>query len=128
MIKEVLRFFKMKHDLVITEGTLASASEIYKADIGITNGKIVTLGEDLQGDDIINASGKLVLPGGIETHCHIAQESAMSIMTADDYETGSISAAFGGNSCFVPFAAQKKGQSLKDTLKVYDNSAKNKSV
>ena len=48
----------MKHDLVITEGTLASASEIYKADIGKTNGKIVTMGEDLQGDDIINASGK----------------------------------------------------------------------
>ena len=118
----------MKHDLVITEGTLASASEIYKADIGITNGKIVTLGEDLEGDDVINASGKLVLPGGIETHCHIAQESAMSIMTADDYETGSISAAFGGNSCFVPFAAQKKGQSLKDTLEVYDARAKNKSV
>ncbi len=118
----------MKHDLVITGGTLASSSETFKADIGIKNGTIVTLGEDLKGEDVIDASGKLVLPGGIETHCHIAQESAMSIMTADDYETGSISAAFGGNSCFVPFAAQRKGQSLRDALSVYDARAKTKSV
>ncbi|MBS0122688.1 dihydropyrimidinase [Thetidibacter halocola] len=118
----------MKHDLVIRGGTLATASETFAADIGIRDGRIVTLGEDLSGEDVIDATGKLVLPGGIEAHCHIAQESGMGLMTADDYESGSISAAFGGNSCFVPFAAQKKGQSVADTLATYDGRAAPKSV
>ena len=118
----------MKHDLVIRGGTLATASETFRADIGIRDGRIATLGEHLEGEDVIDATGKLVLPGGIEAHCHIAQESGMGIMTADDYETGSISAAFGGNSCFVPFAAQKTGQSVADTLATYDGRAAPKSV
>lgn len=118
----------MKHDLVIRGGTLATASETFRADIGIRDGRIATLGEGLSGDDVIDATGKLVLPGGIEAHCHIAQESGMGLMSADDYESGSISAAFGGNSCFVPFAAQKKGESVAQTIETYDARAKPKSV
>ena len=49
------------------------------------------------------------MPGGIEAHCHIAREGGMGVMTSDDYETGLISAAFGGNSSFVPFPAPKNG-------------------
>lgn len=118
----------MIHDLVIRGGTLATASDSYRADLGIRAGRIATIGEDLTGEDVIDAAGKLVLPGGIEGHCHIAQESGMGLMTADDYESGSVSAAFGGNSCFVPFAAQKKGQSLAETLATYDGRAAPKSV
>lgn len=118
----------MKHDLVIRGGTLVTATETFEADIGIRDGRITTLGESLDGQDVIDATGKLVMPGGIEAHCHIAQESGMGIMTSDDYESGSISAAFGGNSCFVPFAAQKKGQSIADTLATYDGRAAPKSV
>ena len=58
----------MQHDLVISGGTIATASETFSADIGIRDGQIGTLGEELKGRDEINASGKLVLPGGIETH------------------------------------------------------------
>ena len=118
----------MKHDLIIRGGKLVTATETYTADIGIKDGRIATLGEDLDGNDIINADKKLVMPGGIEAHCHIAQESANGIMTSDDYETGSISAAFGGNSCFVPFAAQKKGESIASTIAEYDRRAETKSV
>ena len=118
----------MKHDLVIKGGTLVTASETFIADIGINGEKIVTLGESLDGYDEINADKKLVMPGGIEAHCHIAQESGMGVMTSDDYETGSISAAFGGNSSFVPFAAQKKGESIADTINEYDRRAETKSV
>ncbi len=118
----------MQHDLVIKGGRVATATETFEADIGIRQGRIATLGEDLSGEDVIDARGKLVMPGGIEAHCHIAQESGMGIMTADDYESGSISAAFGGNSCFVPFAAQKTGQSVADTLATYDGRAAPKSV
>ena len=82
----------------------------------------------LDGAEVIDATGKLVLPGGIEAHCHIAQESATGGMTADDYRTGSISAAFGGNSCFVPFAAQHRGMGVTETLDLYDSRAQGASV
>lgn len=118
----------MKHDLVIKGGTLVTASETFTADIGINGEKIVTIGESLDGYDEINADKKLVMPGGIEAHCHIAQESGMGVMTSDDYETGSISAAFGGNSSFVPFAAQKKGETISGTIDEYDRRAETKSV
>ena len=116
-------------DLVIRGGMVATASDVFEADIGIRDGRIVALAERLAGAaDVIDATGKLVLPGGIEAHCHIAQESSMGLMSADDYRTGSISAAFGGNSCFVPFAAQHKGQSIKETLETYDQRAATRSV
>lgn len=118
----------MKHDLVIRGGRIATASANFTADIGVKDGRIATLGEGLAGDEVIDAAGRLVLPGGIEAHCHIAQESGMGLMPADDYESGSISAAFGGNSCFIPFAAQKKGESVAQTLETYDGRAKPKSV
>jgi dihydropyrimidinase len=116
------------YDLVIKGGTIVTAADTYKADIGITGGTIAALGTGLEGSDTIDATGKLVLPGGIEAHCHIAQESATGGMTADDYRSGSISAAFGGNSCFVPFAAQHRGMGVTETLDLYDSRAQGSSV
>ena len=87
-----------------------------------------TCGADASYSETIDASGKLVLPGGIEVHCHIAQESATGGMTADDYTSGSISAAYGGNSCFVPFAAQHRGMGVLETLDLYDSRAGTASV
>ncbi len=118
----------MTLDLVITGGTIATATDTFRADIGIRGGRIAAIGEGLSAPDTIDATGQLVLPGGIEAHCHIAQESASGLMTADDYETGSISAAFGGNSSFIPFAAQQRGQSVADTIALYDSRATGKSV
>ncbi|MAQ82749.1 MAG: dihydropyrimidinase [Maritimibacter sp.] len=115
-------------DLVITGGTVATASDTFRADVGIKDGKIAALGMGLTGDRTIDATGRLVLPGGIEAHCHIAQESATGGMTADDYRTGSISAAFGGNSSFVPFAAQHRGMGVTETLDLYDSRAQGASV
>lgn len=118
----------MTMDLVIRNGTVATASDSFKADIGITEGRITAIAESLSAERVIDATGKLVLPGGIEAHCHIAQESATGGMTADDYRTGSISAAFGGNSCFVPFAAQHRGMGVIETLDLYDSRAQRASV
>lgn len=115
-------------DLVIKGGTVATAADVFRADIGIADGRIVAIAESLDAPDVIDATNKLVLPGGIEAHCHIAQESATGGMTADDYRTGSISAAFGGNSCFVPFAAQHRGMGITETLDLYDSRAKGQSV
>ena len=104
-------------DLKISDGTVANATETFHADIGIKDGLITAIGKNLgKAKKVINADGKLVLPGGIEAHCHIEQESSSGIMTADDYYSGSVSAAFGGNTCFIPFAAQHRGQKLQNVL------------
>lgn len=114
----------MEFDTVIHDGTVVTASETCKADIGIRDGRIVALAERLSGGSSrIDAGGRLVMPGGIEAHAHIAQESSAGIMGADDYFTGSVSAAFGGNSSFIPFAAQHRGQSIDDVFATYDARA-----
>ena len=118
----------MTYDLVIKGGLIATATDRFHADIGIAGGKIAALGLGLEAADMIDATGKLVLPGGIEAHCHIAQESATGGMTSDDYRTGSISAAYGGNSSFVPFAAQHRGMGVIETLDLYDSRAQGSSV
>ena len=119
----------MAHDLAIRGGMLATATETFRADIGIRKGRIVTIAEAVtDAEDVLDATDRIVMPGGIEAHCHIAQQNANGVMNADDYQSGSISAAFGGNSCFVPFAAQDTGQSLAETLRIYDERATGKSV
>ena len=118
----------MNLDLAIRGGTIATASDTFRADVGIRDGRVVAIAEALDAPDVIDATGKLVLPGGIEAHCHIAQESATGGMTADDYRTGSISAAFGGNSCIIPFAAQHRGMGVTETLDLYDSHAQGASV
>ncbi|GMG81576.1 dihydropyrimidinase [Paralimibaculum aggregatum] len=119
----------MSFDTVIRGGTLVTASERFRADIGIRDGRIAALAESLgPADRVIDAAGRLVMPGGIEAHCHIAQESANGMMTADDYRSGSVSAVHGGNSCIVPFAAQRKGMGVAETLDLYDSRAAGRSV
>ena len=116
-------------DLLITGGTVANSSETFTADVGIRDGRIVAIGNGIgSAANIIDASGKYVLPGGIEAHCHIEQESSSGLMTSDDYYSGSVSAAFGGNTCIVPFAAQHRGQKLADVLELYHGRASAKSV
>ncbi|APZ43775.1 dihydropyrimidinase [Acidihalobacter ferrooxydans] len=116
-------------DLVVRGGTISTASDTFIADIGVKDGIVTALGQALgSGEHDIDASGKWILPGGVEAHCHIEQESSMGIMTADDYRSGSISAAFGGNTTIIPFAAQHRGQSLREVVKLYHGRAEAKSV
>ena len=118
-----------KFDLIIRGGTVATASDTFKTDVGVRAGKIVALGHELgNAERTIEAEGHLVLPGGIEAHCHIEQESSTRIMTADDFYSGSVSAAFGGNTTFIPFAAQHRGQNLRDVIKTAHDRAGPKSV
>ena len=118
-----------KFDLIIRGGTVATASDTFKTDVGVRAGKIVALGHELgKSEQTIEAEGQLVLPGGIEAHCHIEQESSTRIMTADDFYSGSVSAAFGGNTTFIPFAAQHRGQNLRDVIKTAHDRAGPKSV
>lgn len=107
-------------DLIIRNGTIATASDSYKADIGIRDGRITAIGEALTGaDEMVDATGKLVLPGGIDSHVHISQPSGPGIVMADDFESATRAAAFGGNSTVMPYCLQQKGQSLRAVLKDY---------
>ncbi len=115
-------------DLVIKGGTVVTAADTYPADIAICDGRIAMIGENLSASQTIDAAGKLVLPGGIEAHCHVEQASAANIMSADDFYSGSVSAAFGGNTCFVPFAAQHRGQNLLEITRTAMDSAAKKAV
>jgi dihydropyrimidinase len=107
-------------DLVISGGLVATASDTFMADVGIHDGTIVTLGRDL-GDtrQTIDASGKYVLPGGIDSHVHLAQPSGEGIVMADGFESGTRSALYGGNTTVLPFCLQEKGQTLREGLKRY---------
>ena len=114
----------MTYDLIIANGTVATASDVFACDIGIRGGTIVALGHDLgEAAETIDASGLLVLPGGIDSHVHIAQPSGDGIVMADDFASGTLSAAFGGNTTVMPFCMQEKGTSLRETVKDYHRLA-----
>jgi dihydropyrimidinase len=117
------------YDMIIRGGKVATASDTFDSDIAIKDGRIVAMGYNLgEAERTIDADGMLLLPGGIDAHCHIEQESSFKIMTADDYYSGSVSAAFGGNTTIIPFAAQHRGQSLRDVVKIGHERAGPKSV
>src|SRR3982074_599466 len=102
-----------RFDTVIRGGTVATASDIFSCDIGIRDGRIVALGNDLgTANEIIDASGRLVLPGGIDSHVHISQPSGPDVVMADDFASATAAAAAGGNTCIMPFALQQRGMSL----------------
>ncbi|WP_421781177.1 dihydropyrimidinase [Kiloniella litopenaei] len=116
-------------DLVIRNGETVTATEKIRQDVGIKNGQIVALGTGLgAGRKEIDATGKLILPGGIDAHCHVEQMSSSGIMTSDDFYSASVSAAFGGTTTIIPFAAQHRGQSLRTVVDDYMACAKPKAV
>ncbi len=114
----------MTFDTIIRGGTVATAADTFRCDVGIRAGKIVALGADLgEAKDIVDARGRLVLPGGIDSHVHLSQPSAPGIVMADDFASGTRAAAFGGNTMVLPFAMQQKGESLREVVKQYHAKA-----
>jgi dihydropyrimidinase len=117
------------YDLVVRHGTVATAADVFQCDIGITGGRIVALGETLAaGREEIDATGKLVLPGGIDSHCHLEQPEYLGAVCADDFRSGTISAACGGNTTIIPFAMAVRGQSLRTVVDEYRLCARDKAV
>lgn len=114
----------MRFDTVIRNGTVVTASDTFVSDVGIRDGRIVALAADLKdADEIIDATGLFVLPGGIDSHVHLDQPSGDGIVMADDFASGTRSAAIGGNSTVLAFCMQEKGQTLREALKVYHAKA-----
>jgi dihydropyrimidinase len=113
-----------KLDIIIRGGRVANASDTVVCDVGIRAGKIAALGDDLgAADQVVDARGKLVLPGGIDSHVHLSQPSGPGIVMADDFDSGTRSAAFGGNTLVMPFCMQQKGESLREAVKAYHAKA-----
>ena len=119
----------MEVDLAIRNGTVATAADVFCCDIGVRDGKIVALGDGItSGREEINAAGKLVLPGGVDAHCHLDQPMPDGLQMADDFYSGTVSAACGGTTTVVPFACQIKGQSLRAAVEDYHQRANGKAV
>lgn len=112
-------------DLVVRHAHVATAADIFDADIGIIDGRIAALGQHLRpGREEIDAAGRWVLPGGVDAHCHLAQQMVPGeIPMADDFLSGTRSAACGGTTTVIPFAAQLKGQTLQQALDHYHAQA-----
>jgi dihydropyrimidinase len=118
-----------EYDLVIRDGTVVTAADTQHCDVGIKDGTVATLGRGLAaGAREIDARGKLVLPGAIDSHCHIEQKSGFGVMCADDFYSATVAAAFGGTTTVIPFAAQHRGQSLRRVVEDYRAAALPKAV
>jgi dihydropyrimidinase len=121
----------MNHDFDITVrgGRIGTDREVLQADIGIRDGVIVAIESSLPaGREDMDATGRWVLPGGIDSHVHIEQLSGMGKMSADDFYSGTVSAAFGGTTTIIPFAAQHRGKRIPDVVADYAQRAREKAV
>ena len=117
------------YDTVIRGGRVATASDVFDADIGIEGESIAAIGKGLSaGKREVDARGKLVLPGGIDSHCHIEQLSANGKLNADTFESATTSAAFGGTTTVIPFAAQHRDMRLPDVVADYHKLAERGAV
>ena len=117
------------YDLVIRSGRVATASDVFEADVGIIGETIAAIGRNLPaGQREVDARGKLVLPGGVDSHAHIEQLSAAGIMNADTFESATTSAAFGGTTTVISFAAQHVGMQLPQVVRDYHALARKGAV
>jgi dihydropyrimidinase len=106
-------------DLVLRNGTVVTASDQFRADIGVKDGIITAIGAGLgAGSDEADVTGKLVMPGGVDTHVHQDQPVPGAAM-CDDFQSGTASAAAGGTTTVVCFAWQERGQSLAQVRNDY---------
>ena len=107
----------MTFDLVVRNARVADAGAVHEGDLGISDGKVADRGSRLErGRDELDAEGRYVFPGGVDSHVHLGQVSSKGDVTADDFWSGSRSAAFGGTTTVVPFAAQHRGQSIRSVV------------
>ena len=113
--------------LLIKNGRLITDKDDFIADIFIEKEKISTIFEKINhdADSIIDAKGKLIIPGGIDVHTHLDMPLG-NIKSADDFETGTIAAAFGGTTTLIDFPTQVRGQNIQRALSEWQKKADNK--
>jgi dihydropyrimidinase len=114
---------------LIKNGTIVTATDTYKGDVLVDGERIATIGTTLpvSADTIIDATGKYVVPGGIDCHTHLDMPFG-GTTSADDFESGTIAAAFGGTTSIVDFAIQYRGQTLHHAWETWMKKAEGKAV
>ena len=103
--------------IVITHGLVITAGREFAGDIRIDQGRVAAIGpvQVAPGDRVIDASGLLVVPGGVDVHTHL-EAPVGGTFSSDDFSSGTIAAAFGGTTCIVDFATQARGEKLLAVL------------
>jgi len=120
----------MAFDTLITDGTVVTATDTFDADVAVIEGKVVAVGKKLPRQNarkVLDAKGRYVLPGGIDVHTHLDMPFG-GTTSADDFETGTRAAAFGGTTTLIDFAIQYKGQALREAFDGWMRKAESKAV
>src|SRR6266852_7970458 len=120
----------MRFDTVIRNGTVVTATDTCVADVGINGDKVAAIAAQLPTENatrVVDATGMLVIPGGIDVHTHLDMPLG-GPTSADDLETGTRAAAFGGTTTLIDFAIQYKGQPLRQAFDTWMSKASEKAV
>lgn len=114
---------------IIKNGTIVTAADTYQAEILIEDGKISQIGTNLSaiGAEVIDAKGCFVFPGGIDPHTHLDMPFGGTV-TKDDFESGTIAAAFGGTTTVIDFCLTNKGEPLKNAIQTWHEKSREKAV
>src|SRR2546427_5373216 len=109
---------------LITNGTIVTAADTYKGDVLIDGEKIAMIGKGLKaaGAKRIDATGKYVIPGGIDVHTHMELPFG-GTFASDDFHTGTVAAAFGGTTTIIDFAVQGMGEPLQKAYEEWRGKA-----
>ncbi len=115
--------------ILIKNGHVVTAAESYNADVYIEGEQIIAIGKNLSysAEKIIDATGKLVFPGGIDPHVHLDMPF-MGTYSSDDYETGTRAALHGGTTMVIDFILQTQGDTLHNALKTWQEKSRGKAV
>lgn len=116
--------------VLIQNGEIVTASERMRADLYLQDGTIAAIGRKLDahpGDTVIDASGQLIFPGGVDAHTHLDMPF-MGTSSADDFETGTVAACVGGTTSVIDFVTPERGQPLLDALNVWHHKARGRAV
>lgn len=115
--------------ILIKNGTIVTATDMYQGDVYVEGETVKAIGKslDIKADEVIDATGKLVMPGGIDPHVHLDMPF-MGTFSSDNYETGTRAALFGGTTTVIDFILQKQGNSLQSALQEWKGRSDNNAV
>ena len=118
-----------EHDLVIKGGTVVTAADTVRCDIAVKDGRIVALSDGLESAaNVIDATGKLVLPGGVDSHVHIDEPPFYGVKDSGEFGTDTTAAACGGTTTVIPFVRQEREYSLREAIQDYHAKARDRAV
>ncbi|NNE43667.1 MAG: amidohydrolase family protein, partial [Gemmatimonadetes bacterium] len=111
--------------VLIKNGTLLTALDEWTGDLRCDDGKITAIGPDLEaqsGDEVVDASGQYVFPGGVDPHVHMALPF-MGTVSMDDFETGGAAGIAGGTTTFIDFCIPARDENMMDALRTWRDKA-----